>query len=298
MRNGTEKRNPKSASAIGRSAIDVCATLPPMNKVVLITGASSGIGLETARLFQTKNWKVAATMRSLDAAGDLKNIVDLECIRLDVTDPSSIRAAIDSTIDKFGRLDVVVNNAGYAVVGPFEATTPEQIEQQFRTNVFGVMNVCREVLPYFREQKRGLIINIASVGGRMTFPLYSVYHATKWALEGFSESLQFELDQFNIRVKIIEPGPIRTDFYHRSQAIAAKEGLTAYDYFVEHALPNLQHAGETAPDGRIVAEAIYAASTDGTKRMRYGVNTKGILAIRRVVPESLFRWVIKKALVR
>lgn len=269
-----------------------------MDKVVLITGASSGIGLETAKLFQTKNWKVAATMRSPEQADELKNIVDVEVMRLDVTDPSSIRSSIDSTLEKFGRIDAVVNNAGYAVVGPFEATTPEQIEQQFHTNVFGVMNVCREILPYFREQKRGLIVNVASVGGRMTFPLYSVYHATKWAVEGFSESLQFELDQFNIRVKVIEPGPIKTDFYNRSQAIASKEGLTSYEYFVDHTLPNLQNAGESAPDGRVVAETIYNAVTDGTRRLRYGVNTKGMLALRRVLPERAFRWIIKNALVR
>jgi NADP-dependent 3-hydroxy acid dehydrogenase YdfG len=186
-----------------------------MEKVVLITGASSGIGKETAKLFQAKNWKVAATMRSPEKAEDLQKIVDLECLRLDVTDIESIKSAIAETLDKFGRIDAVVNNAGYGLIGPFEAATPEQIEKQFQTNVFGLMNVYREVLPYFREQRRGFIVNVASVGGRVTFPLYSLYHATKWAVEGFSESLQYELEQFNIRVKIIEPGPIKTDFYGR-----------------------------------------------------------------------------------
>jgi NAD(P)-dependent dehydrogenase (short-subunit alcohol dehydrogenase family) len=267
-----------------------------MDRVVLITGASSGIGLETAKLFQTKNWKVAATMRDPDAADELKNIVDVECIRLDVTDVASIRSAVEATVEKFGRIDAVVNNAGYAVVGPFEATTPEQVERQFDTNVFGLMNVCREILPRFREQKRGVIVNVASVGGRMTFPLYSLYHATKWAVEGFSESLQYELEEFNIRVKIIEPGPIKTDFYDRSAALAKKEGLTVYDHFAARVLPNMQKAGETAPDGKIVAQTIYDAVTDGSKRMRYGVNTKGILAVRRLVPLGVFRWIIKKVI--
>src|SRR6478672_1792666 len=144
-----------------------------MEKVVLITGASSGIGRETAKLFQSKNWKVAATMRSPENALDLKNIADLECIRLDVTEPESIRSAIATTLERFGRIDAVVNNAGYAVIGAFEAARPEQIERQFQTNVFGLMNVCREILPYFREQKRGIIVNVASVGGRITFPFYS-----------------------------------------------------------------------------------------------------------------------------
>lgn len=269
-----------------------------MEKVVLITGASSGIGRETAKLFQAKNWKVAATMRSPEKAVDLKNIVDLECIRLDVTEPESIRSAIAQTLEKFGRIDAVVNNAGYAVIGAFEAATPEQIERQFETNVFGLMNVCREILPYFREQKRGYIVNVASVGGRMTFPLYSLYNSTKWAVEGFSESLQYEVEQFNIRVKIIEPGPIRTDFYARSQDIARKDGLTVYDALLSRALPNMNKAGETAPDGRVVAQTIYDAVTDGSQRLRYGVNTKGILAARRFLPHAAFTRLIKMAVLR
>jgi NAD(P)-dependent dehydrogenase (short-subunit alcohol dehydrogenase family) len=269
-----------------------------MENVVLVTGASTGIGNETAKLFQTKNWKVAATMRRPHEADDLRNIVDVECIALDVTDPPSISAAIDETLQKFGRIDAVVNNAGYAVVGPFEASSDEQVRMQFDTNVFGVMNVCRAILPHFRERRRGVIVNVASIGGRITFPLYSVYHATKWAVEGFSEALQYEVKQFGIRVKIIEPGPIRTDFYTRSQSISRKEGLDAYDNFVARALPNLQKAGETAPGGRIVAEAIYDAVTDPSTRMRYGVNTKGLLWARRLLPESVFYSMIRRAMLR
>jgi Short-chain dehydrogenases of various substrate specificities len=269
-----------------------------MEKVILITGASTGIGRETAKLFQTKNWKVAATMRSPEKAEDLQQIADLECFRLDVTDVGSIRSAIAATLDKFGRIDAVVNNAGFAVVGPFEAATQEQIEGQFQTNVFGLMNVCREILPYFREQKRGFIVNVASVGGRMTFPLYSLYNSTKWAVEGFSESLQYELEQFNIRVKIIEPGPIKSDFYGRSQEVIKKEGLNAYDYFIARAMPNMQKSGETAPDGSVVAQTIYDAVTDGSKRLRYGVNTKGLLAARKLLPDRLFLSIVRKVLLK
>jgi NAD(P)-dependent dehydrogenase (short-subunit alcohol dehydrogenase family) len=269
-----------------------------MNKVVLITGASSGIGLHTAKLFQTKDWKVAATMRTPENATELQNIVDIECFRLDVTDVDSIRSAIAETIEKFGRIDAVVNNAGFAVVGPFEAATQEQIERQMQTNVYGVMNVCREILPYFREQKRGIIVNVASMGGRITFPLYSVYHASKWALEGFSEALQYEVKEFGIKIKIIEPGPIKTDFYDRSQSIARKEGLTAYDNFVARALPNLQKAGETAPDGSIVAETIYAAVLDDSWKLRYPVNSRLLLTARRLLPDSLFLPIIKKAILK
>jgi len=269
-----------------------------MSKVILITGASSGIGKETAKLFQTKNWKVAATMRSPERAEDLQKIADVECIRLDVTDVDSIKSAIAETLEKFGRIDAVVNNAGYGLIGSFEAATQEQIEKQFQTNVFGLMNVCREILPYFREKKRGTIVNVASVGGRITFPLYSLYHATKWAVEGFSESLQYEVEQFGIKIKIIEPGPIKTDFYDRSQDLTRKEGLTAYDYFIDKALPNMQKAGADAPEGSIVAQTIYEAVTDGSKKLRYGVNTKGILTARKFLPDSLFFKVVKGAILK
>jgi short-subunit dehydrogenase len=269
-----------------------------MNKVILITGASSGIGRETAKLFQTKNWKVAATMRSPEKAEDLRKIADIECFRLDVTDAGSIKDAVGATLEKFGRIDAVVNNAGYGLVGAFEAATEEQIERQFQTNVFGLMNVCREILPHFRRQRSGVIVNVASMGGRITFPLYSLYHATKWAVEGFSESLQYEVEQFNIRIKIIEPGPIKTDFYDRSQDLTRREGLTAYDNFIERALPNMQKAGRDAPDGSIVAAAIYEAVTDGSKKMRYPVNSKMVLAARRLLPDSLFFRVVKGAVLK
>jgi len=269
-----------------------------MNKVVLITGASSGIGLHTAKLFQSKDWKVAATMRTPENAIELQQIIDVECFRLDVTDVDSIRSAIAATLEKFGRIDAVVNNAGFAVVGPFEAATQEQIDLQMQTNLYGVMNVCREILPYFREQKRGIIVNVASMGGRITFPLYSIYHASKWALEGFSEGLQYEVKDFGIKIKIIEPGPIKTDFYDRSMSISKKEGLTAYDNFEARAMPNMQKAGETGPDGSVVAETIYTSVTDDSWQMRYPVNSRLILIARRLLPDSLFLPIIRKAVLK
>ena len=269
-----------------------------MDKVILITGSSSGIGKETAKLFQTKNWKVAATMRSPETAEDLRKIVDIECLKLDVTDNDSIKYAIQATLDKFGRIDAIVNNAGYGLVGAFESATQEQIERQFQTNVFGLMNVCREILPYFRQQKRGIMVNVASVGGRITFPLYSLYHATKWAVEGFSESLQYEVEQFGIRVKIIEPGPIKTDFYERSMDLTKKEGLTAYDSLIEKAMPNMRKAGENAPDGKIVADVIYEAVTDGSKKMRYTANSAAILTTRKLLPDSIFFKIVKNAIIK
>ena len=269
-----------------------------MDKVILITGASSGIGKETARLFQAKNWKVAATMREPDKAEDLKKIVDLECFRLDVTDLVSIKAAIAGTIEKFGRIDVVVNNAGYGLLGPFEAATQEQIERQFQTNVFGLMNVCREMIPHFREQKSGTIVNISSLGGRVPFPFSSLYNATKFAVEGFTESLQYELEPFNIRMKLIEPGPIKTDFYGRSQDLAKKDGLSIYDHRLEPFLAFMGKGGDDAPDGSAVAKEIYDAVTDKSFKLRYPVNTKGLLGLRAVLPHGIYRSVTKKIFLR
>ncbi len=272
--------------------------LARMSGVVLITGASSGIGKETALLFQAKNWRVAAAMRSPEDQPELQKIADLFCVRMDVTDSSSVDSAVASVIERFGGIDAVVNNAGYALAGPFEAADESQIARQFDVNVFGLMNVCRTLIPHFRERKRGVIVNVASIGGRAAFPFYSLYNSTKWAVEGFSESLQYELEPFNVKVKIIEPGPIKTDFYGRSEDVAAREGLHFYDHFLEKARAAMKKAGETAPDGVVVANTIYDAVTDSSKRLRYGVNTKGLLAAKAVLPESAFRQLVKMIFLR
>ncbi len=269
-----------------------------MKKTVLITGSSTGIGHTAALYFQEKGWNVVATMRRPDQAGDWVRREGITAMRLDVLDSNSIRRSIDDAIAKFNRIDVIVNNAGYGLVGPFEASTEEQIRRQYDTNVFGLMNVCREILPHFRAVGGGVLINVASVGGRITFPLYSLYHGTKWAVEGFSESLQYELRPFNIRVKIIEPGPIKTDFYDRSLDVMSKHGLSAYDAFVAKALPNLNRAGETAPGPEIVAETIYRAATDSSWRIRYPVNSMMLLVLRKLLPDRLFHLAMRAAIVR
>ncbi len=266
-----------------------------MSKTVLITGSSSGIGRATAEHFQKSGWNVAATMRSPENSSGWKKTDNIFFVRLDVTDIPSIENAIKETLNKFGTIDAVVNNAGYGLVGAFEASTDEQIERQFRTNVLGVMNVTRAILPYFRERKDGTIVNVTSMGGRITFPLYSLYHATKWAVEGFSESLQYELSPFNIKVKIIEPGPIKTDFYDRSMDVMTRDGLTAYDDYIARAMPNMQKAGETAPGPEIVAKVIYRAVTDGKWKLRYPANASMVLSLRKALPDKAFQGFVKKA---
>ena len=263
-----------------------------MSKTVLVTGSSSGIGRATAEYFAEQGWNVVATMRRPETAtwGNQPRIVSE---RLDVTVPESIRAAIAAAVQRFGAIDVVVNNAGYGMVGPFEASTPEQVDRQLSTNVTGLLNVTREIIPHFRDRRTGTIVNISSMGGRVTFPFYSVYHGTKWAVEGFSESLSYELAPFGIRVKIVEPGAIKTDFYDRSQEVVSRPGLTAYDELLAKALPVMQQAGATAPGPEIVAKTIYRAATDGSWRLRYPVNASLFLWIRHLLGARLFMGIVR-----
>jgi NADP-dependent 3-hydroxy acid dehydrogenase YdfG len=226
-----------------------------------------------------------------------KGLPDL--VHLDVMDCASIRAAIQSAVDKYHTIDVLVNNAGYALHGPFEAATPAQSAREFDTNVFGLMEVTRQMLPLFREQKAGVLINVASMGGRLGYPLYSIYNSTKWAVEGFSEALHYELRPLNIKVKVIEPGVIKTDFYDRSlDTVDCAALMEAYGDILKR---GQTHAGETAvgtgAEPRAVAQAIYGAATDASWRLRYtvGKDARLVSALRRLLPERMFYWMIEKA---
>jgi len=269
-----------------------------LSKTVLITGSSSGIGAASVKLFHGAGWNVIATMRSPDKSKQFADLQNVLVTRLDVTDPVSISAAVAEGLERFGVLDVLVNNAGYGMVGAFESSSEEAVERQFATNVFGLMNVTRAVLPTMREHGGGTIINVSSVGGQITFPLYSVYHATKFAVEGFSESLQYELKDFGIKVKLVEPGPIKTDFYDRSQELTAKPGLDAYDSFIGRTLPTMQHEGQTAPGPELVAKTIFRAAADKSKRLRYSVNAAGILALRKLLPDMVAFAIVKMRLIK
>ncbi len=259
-------------------------------KTILITGTSSGIGRATVRYFSQKGWQVAATMRNPSAETEMQYWQSVRLYQLDVLDETGISQAVSAVISDFGGLDAICNNAGYGAIGIFEKATDAQIRRQFDTNVFGCMNVIRAVLPHFRQRKSGTIINITSMGGLITFPLYSVYHGTKWAMEGFSESLFFELRPLGIRVKCIEPGAIKTDFYDRSQEVFEKAVVTGYDDYERVTLRNTQKAGEVAPGPEAVAKAIYKAATDGSRKLRYPVGGQSpvLLAARRLLPLSAF----------
>ncbi len=265
-------------------------------KTVFITGASSGIGRATVRLFSAKGWRVAATMRSPEKETKLQKLPGVICFRLDVTDPPEVQAAISDALNSFRSIDVVVNNAGYGLVGPFERFSREQLVRQFETNVLGLMDVTRTALPALRLSS-GIIINIASIGGRVTFPFYSVYHATKWGIEGFSEALGYELDSLGVRVKIVEPGPIKTDFYGRSAEAVGGDGDSVYGAVMGDVTRRMDRfvAGfASEPDA--VAQVIYRAATDGKKRLRYpaGWAAFPILLGRRLLPFFMFQAMVRQ----
>ncbi len=269
-----------------------------MPKTIFITGASSGIGKAAALLFQKRGWQVIATMRTPEKETELTKLPNVTCLALDVTSSESIAAVTEQVFEQFKTVDVLLNNAGYGAVGAFELSSSEQVQKQFDVNVFGLMNVSRSFLPYFRSQKFGTVINVSSVGGRLTFPLYSIYHATKWAVEGFSESLQFELKQFGVRVKLIEPGAIKTDFYSRSQEVFGKEGVDVYDSYQKRILNTLHSFGANGSGPEVVAETIYRAATDGSSKLRYSVggNAPALLMLRKILPDSIFIPLMRKIL--
>ncbi len=265
-------------------------------KTVIITGTSSGIGKETALYFAEKGWNVVATMRNPDSRKtELHGKENIHLLHLDVLDRASIVKAISDAKNEHGKIDALVNNAGYAMRGPFEASTHEQVKKQFDTNVNGLMDVTREIIPVFRAQNDGTIINVASVAGRITFPFYSLYNSTKWAVEGFSEALQYELRPFNIKVKIIEPGIIKTDFYNRSMDVTKKEGLTAYDTYLESTIAATKKIEDNGSEPIVVARTIFRAANDDSWRLRYkcGKMASTMLALRKILPDGMYMSIIK-----
>ncbi|WP_198670320.1 SDR family oxidoreductase [Dyella sp. C9] len=258
-------------------------------KTVLITGSSTGFGHAAAKLFADNDWNVAATMRNIAAAGDLADRDNVLVAKLDVTDPSSIDQAIKATIEHFGKIDAVINNAGYGQYGIFETIPPERIQANFDVNVFGVMNVIRAIVPIFRKQKEGLILNVSSVGGLVGLPSISIYLSTKFALEGFTECLSYELASQNIVVKIVEPGGGDTAFHARSSELnTGDHGLDSYAPFLERANAALGKLAKGMASAESIAAVIYGAVTDGTKRLRYfaGNDVKHLVDARRKLSDE------------
>lgn len=261
-----------------------------MSQTILITGSSSGIGKATAKYFQSKGWNVVATMRKPENETELNKLQNVLVTRLDVQEPATIEDAIQKGIERFGTIDVLLNNAGYGAYGVLEAAPIENIRRQFDVNVIGLIQVTQAILPHFRKNKSGTVINISSIGGKMTFPLGSLYHGTKFAVEGISEALSFELEAIGCKMKIVEPGAIKTDFAGRSFDFMNDESLIEYQEVVQKLMGALGALLQNASEPGVVAEVIYQAATDGTNQLRYtaGEDAKVLVARRKEADDATF----------
>ncbi|MBX7174864.1 MAG: SDR family oxidoreductase [Pyrinomonadaceae bacterium] len=242
-----------------------------MSKTIVITGASSGIGKATAKYFAENGWNVVATMRKPENEKELGKLENVKLYALDVTDKAQVESAIAQIKNDFGQIDVLLNNAGYGLIGPIELADEEQIYKQFETNVFGCLRTIKAVLPTMKEQKKGLILNVTSIGGVITMPLASLYHGTKFAMEGISQSINYELNPLNIRVATIAPGGVSTDFSGRSMdfTVSADKSVAGYEKIVEAMNNFLNRGEERASTSEDIAKAIFEAANSETPKVRY-----------------------------
>jgi short-subunit dehydrogenase len=271
-----------------------------MNKVALITGASSGIGFETSLTLARNEFRTFATMRNLSKSRKIREIakkerLPLTVIPLDVNDNASIRTAIQNILVEAKRIDVVINNAGYGLFGAVEDLSMDKIIDQFETNFFGVVRVVKSVLPIMRNQRSGTIINISSMVGRVAMPLNSVYVASKFALEGFSESIRHELSKFGINVILIEPGIVRTGFFNNLQKSKNEAAKSPYSALLKRRLSRFKSVSESnSSSPSQVAKAILKALQSKSSNFRYIVGEDAIIVLekRKVLSDIKFeKWI-------
>jgi NAD(P)-dependent dehydrogenase (short-subunit alcohol dehydrogenase family) len=248
-------------------------------KTIFITGASAGLGKATAKLFHANGWRVVATMRSPEKETELNTLDNVHLLRLDVTDPKSIKNAFEQAIE-CSSIEVVFNNAGYGLAGPFEAYSNEQIMRQIDTNLTGVLRVAQPFVAYFRENHiPGVFITTTSAAGIVASPMSSVYNATKFALEGWSEGMGYDLSPFGIRFKTVAPGGIKTGFGSTALDFVQND---AYKQLWERMMIGFQN-GElihfSAPEA--IAAVVYQAATDGKDQMRYAAGPDAVEAYRK-----------------
>lgn len=264
-------------------------------KTILITGASNGIGKETVILFAKKGWKVAATMRNPKYLQMFKDSPNTTSYLLDVKNKASVDSCIKQVIHDFGKIDVIINNAGVYTTNPLELNSNETINDVIDTNIKGVLYTTQTILQHFRENKSGIIINVSSIAGRATFPFQSVYHTSKWAIEGLSESLFYELQPLGIKVKVIEPGMVKTNIYHSVQNFPFDQYPIDYQLSFKkwHAylMNNYKNGYSPVQD----ALTIYRAVNSKSSKLRYTTDfsTRFILFLRSLFPLSVFQNIVK-----
>lgn len=265
-------------------------------KIAVVTGSSSGIGLETVIQLAKNGFKTYATMRNTNKSYTIKQRSEsknlpIEIIQLDVIDDISVKNAINTIIEKEGRIDVLVNNAGYGLVGAVEDLSSEEIKNQFDTNVFGVFRTIREVLPTMRKQKSGRIITISSIAGFTGMPVFSAYVSSKFAVEGLTESLRHEISQFGIHACVVEPGIIKTPIMESApiakksiENLAYSEMVQGFGKVMEEMMEN-----KSSPPS-VVAEAVLTAATSENPETRYtaGEDAKMIQQARKTMSDKEF----------
>ena len=244
-----------------------------MGKVILITGCSSGIGLAAAVHLAGQGEKVYATMRNLNGKGKLmeeasRQKADVRLMRLDVTDEASVNEAVREITEKEGRIDVLVNNAGYGLMGPAETVEMEQAKAEFEVNFFGLLRVTQAVLPHMRKQKSGLIINISSIAGLRAMPTSDLYNASKFAVEGLTEAMAPVMKMLGIRMSLIEPGPVATDFNDRSMKWGSRE-IEDYAKIKEKVIENRGRMFRNAQSVSEIAELISEVVSSEEPHLRY-----------------------------
>ncbi|WP_145386299.1 oxidoreductase [Staphylococcus capitis] len=258
-------------------------------QVVFITGGSSGMGKITANRLNDAGYIVYTGARRLKKMDDLKaNGVNI--LSLDLTNEQSIRKAVDEIVEKEGHIDILINNAGYGSYGALEDVPIEEAKRQFEVNIFGLAKLTKFVLPHMREQRFGKVVNISSIGGKVYEPLGSWYHATKFALEGLSDSLRLEVSKFGIDVIIIEPGGIKTEWSNISADNLLKtSGDTAYAD-IAHSMSNMFKNSNSGADPDVIAKIIEKALKAKRPKTRYvgGFAAKPMIFIRKLLSDKLF----------
>jgi NAD(P)-dependent dehydrogenase (short-subunit alcohol dehydrogenase family) len=276
-------------------------------KVALVTGSSSGIGLETSLLLARNGFQTFATMRNVDKGKEISAIaarekLPVKIVQLDVTDDVSVKNAIEKILLEAGRIDVLINNAGYGLGGAFEDSSMNEIKSQYETNVFGLIRVTQAVLPAMRKQDSGTIVNISSGAGRAEYPGASVYVSSKFAIEGLSESIAFELKPFGIRVILVEPGVIRTNFAN-GMVIAkkAQDPNSPYSQIMQKMSTNWQYMMENGSDAKLVAQVVLnAITTSKDPELRYvaGKDMEAWMEARKSMSDSQFYNMMKQNLLK
>ena len=273
-----------------------------MEKVALVTGSSSGIGFETALVLARENYFTFASMRNTDKAGTIQEIakkenLNLEVIELDVDKEESIKSAVKKIQEQKGRIDVLVNNAGYGLFGCVEDITIQELKAQFETNFFGVVRLIQEISPIMRKLGSGIIVNVSSIAGRIGFPGTPAYISSKFALEGLSECMRYELSPFGIKTIIIEPGVIKTDFFS-SMKVAKGKPDSPYREITEKVMNGVKMMAEmgTLPDE--VAKTIIKAIQTEEPLPRYivGSDASMFLEAKKMKTDIEFENYIKKEL--